>query len=151
MGAILLKEKCLLSSKSLMLNRNHHAGIIYADQRATGDDMTPKQTIKILDGQLTDCYADIEIKTARIAELEASLDAPNRHGYRVGVEVGKASNVARVAELEEALNAARSDALQEAAAICTAVFKESAGYNLPQMALGASKCGDDILALEANT
>jgi hypothetical protein len=35
--------------------------------------MTPKQTIKILDGQLTDCYADIEVKTARIAELEAAL------------------------------------------------------------------------------
>jgi hypothetical protein len=83
--------------------------------------MTPNQMVKILDGQLKDCHADIEAKTARIAELEA------------------------------ALNAARSDALQEAAAICTAVFKESAGYNLPQMALGASKCGDDILALEANT
>jgi hypothetical protein len=65
--------------------------------------MTPKQMVKILDGQLKDCHADIEVKTARIAELEASLDAPNRHGYRVGVEVGKASNVARVAELEEAL------------------------------------------------
>jgi hypothetical protein len=36
--------------------------------------------------------------------------------------------------------------MERAAVICTAVSKESAGYNLPQMALGASKCGDDIRA-----
>jgi hypothetical protein len=56
---------------------------------------------------------------------------------------------ARIAELEAALVTARKDALQEAAALCTAVFKEAAEYNLPQMALGASKCGDDILDLKA--
>jgi hypothetical protein len=35
--------------------------------------MTPKQMVESLDGQLTDCYAEIEVKNARIAELEAAL------------------------------------------------------------------------------
>jgi hypothetical protein len=35
--------------------------------------MTPNQMVKILDGQLKDCHADIEAKTARIAELEGKL------------------------------------------------------------------------------
>ena len=35
--------------------------------------MTPKQMVEILDGQLTDCYAEIEGKNDRIADLEAAL------------------------------------------------------------------------------
>jgi primosomal replication protein N len=35
--------------------------------------MTPKQMVEILDGQLTDCYAEIEAKNARIAELELEV------------------------------------------------------------------------------
>ena len=40
--------------------------------------MTPKQMVakrmvEISGGQLTDCYAEIEVKNARIAELEAAL------------------------------------------------------------------------------
>ena len=36
--------------------------------------MTPKQMVEILDGQLTDCYADIAEQQGRIAALEAALD-----------------------------------------------------------------------------
>jgi hypothetical protein len=35
--------------------------------------MTPNQMVKILDGQLTDCYAEISEKQGRIAELEHAL------------------------------------------------------------------------------
>jgi hypothetical protein len=35
--------------------------------------MTPKQMVNILDGQLTDCYAEIAEQQARIAELESAL------------------------------------------------------------------------------
>jgi hypothetical protein len=35
--------------------------------------MTPKQMVKILDGQLTDCYAEISEKQGRIAHLETVL------------------------------------------------------------------------------
>ena len=42
--------------------------------------MTPKQMVESLDGQLTDCYAEIEVKNARIAELEAANDAAEAAG-----------------------------------------------------------------------
>jgi hypothetical protein len=35
--------------------------------------MTPKQMVEILDGQLTDCYAEISEQQGRIAELESEL------------------------------------------------------------------------------
>lgn len=45
-------------------------------------------------------------------EVVNVFDAPNRHGYKVGVEVGKASQAARIAELE-----ARQVTVQEAAKV----------------------------------
>ena len=49
--------------------------------------------------------ADAGQLTERVAELEAALDAPNRHAYKVGVAVGKAT--------------ARREALEEAAKVAT--------------------------------
>ncbi len=36
-------------------------------------------------------YSDYTALLARVEELEAALKAPNRHAYKVGVSVGKAS------------------------------------------------------------
>jgi Zn-dependent membrane protease YugP len=58
--------------------------------------MTPKQMVEILDGQLTDCYAEIEAKNARIAELKAALQEIASYG-NMNDKVGWAVQAARKA------------------------------------------------------
>ena len=61
---------------------------------------------------------------------------------------------ARLVELNAALTASRraeaaawNDAIEAAAQVADGIYREAAEYRLPLMAVGASKCRDDIRAL----
>lgn len=63
--------------------------------------MTPKQMVESLDSQLTDCYAEIEVKNARIADLEDALAAAS--GTIAAMREDAAKAQAKIAELQTAL------------------------------------------------
>ncbi len=96
---------------------------------------TVERVINGLGVDAVEVFADaqhmLRALSARVEELEAALDAPNRHAYKVGVAVGKATVIPEAEErgrlqgLDEAAIELRNKYEYQAARYVEALTEES--------------------------